>query len=55
MIISKPQPQHDSDTGEWLYRGKWHDKYPYAEIDRDDAAYEDYQDARMERLRENID
>ena len=45
-------PNQDLETGEWRYKGKWYDSYPSEELEKDEAAYDDYCDREFRRKKE---
>ena len=46
-------PRQDPETGEWRYNGRWWDEYPNEELEKDEAAIDDYYDREFRRRRED--
>ena len=45
-------PRQDPCTGEWLWRGKWYDRYPAKEIKEYEEAIDDYWERRLDESRD---
>lgn len=48
-------PRQDPETWEWRYNGKWYDQYPSEDLERDEAALDDYFDRELHRRREEAE
>ena len=51
MTIYKPLRQ-DPVTQEYYYNGKWYDSYPFDEIEKDEAALDEYWNREIDRKRD---
>ena len=40
------------ETGEWFYHGKFYDEYPSEEVWADHNTWEEHQERKYERMRE---
>jgi len=52
MVKKIIYPSQDPETGEWRYHGKWYDYFPSEEVEKDEAALEDYWERKFNRMRE---
>ena len=46
------RPHQDLETGEWRYNGKWYGCYPAEEVEKDEAALDDYWERRQNNRRD---
>jgi len=45
-------PHRDPETGEYRYNGKWYDSWPREEIEKDEAALDEYWEREQDRKRD---
>jgi hypothetical protein len=53
MIRNKKySARQDPETGEWFFNGKWHDHYPYQEVQDWNESYDRYMEDKFDRMRD---
>ena len=52
MVKKIIYPSQDPETGEWRYKGQWHDAYPSDEVEHDEGMLDRYYDDEFTRRRE---